>query len=127
MSNSIKYFLVISFLIGLIIPQINMAQTNDRVESKMSCQEALKNVHNVKIGMKDVEIIELIGIPTAKSNERWNYNFFECAKPIIGSQIVVGVSLLLKENVVAEINWATLCATGTLNVNPPKKKKKIAK
>ena len=101
-----------------------MGQTNDRVESKMSCQEALKNVHNVKIGMKDAEIIELIGIPTAKLDERWNYNFLECAKPIIGAQIVVGVSLLLKENVVAEINWATLCTMGSYNVNPPKKKKK---
>ena len=125
MNNSKKYFLLISFLIGLIIPQINMGQTIDSSQSKMSCEEALKNVHNVKVGMKVDEIIGLIGTPGVKTDERWNYSFWDCSPPPkTGEQIIIGVSLVLKENIVTEINWATICATGPGNWNPPKKKKK---
>jgi len=124
MNNSKRYILLIGFLIGLIIPQINMGQTKVDSPGKMPCQEALKNAQKVKVGMKTSEIIDLIGAPNTKSDEGWSYNFWECAKPKVGAQIVIGVSLVFKENAVAEIGWATICATGPGNSPAPKKKPK---
>lgn len=117
MKNSKIYILLIVILIGF--PQLIMAEQN--IQEK-SCEESLKNVTKIKVGMKDSEIIELLGTPTVITENNWSYNFFACAKPQIGDQTIVGVGIQFKEKVVSKIGWASICTMGVQNP-PPKKKK----
>jgi hypothetical protein len=122
--------LSVSFLWAIIIPQSiigNPILLIGEFDKKMTCQEALKNVQLLKVGMKDSEIIDLIGTPAAKSDNTWNYSFWECVTPKVGSQDIIGVSLVFNEHIVKEINWATICATGSGDLNPPKKKTRQSK
>ena len=127
MNNSKIYFLLIAILFASGITQPNMAQqlsTDDDSQKKVTCEEALKNVSQVKVGMKESEILDLLGEPTAIKEETWSYNFFPCSSPPkVGEQKIIGVGLLFKGKVISEIGYATVCATGIPN---PKKRKKLS-
>ncbi|MBA2727314.1 MAG: hypothetical protein H0U49_03970 [Parachlamydiaceae bacterium] len=124
MKNSKIYYLLIAILIGLGIAQSNMAkQLSDESDSqkKVSCEEALKNVKQIKVGMKESEILDLLGEPTAVKEDNWGYNFFPCSPPPkIGEQKFFGIGIIFKEKVASEIGYATICAMG---VKPTPKKK----
>ncbi len=95
---------------------------NNGFQKKVSCEEALKNVSKIKVGIKEPEILKLLGTPTAISQDNWSYNFLTCARPKIGAQIIVGIGLLFKEKAVSEIGWATICAMGVPTQKTKKKK-----
>lgn len=119
MKNSKIYILLIFILIGLSFPQLIMAE---QTRQEKSCEESLKNVTKIKVGMKDSEILELLGAPTVITENNWSYNFFACTKPQIGAQVIVGVGIQFKEKVASEIGWATICAMGVKPLPSQKKK-----
>ena len=109
------------------MPQTNMANQlppENVFRGKITCEEALKKVRKITVGMKDSEILDLLGTPTAVSEDAWSYSFFACAKPKIGDQVIVGVGILFKEKAVSEIGWATVCTMGVVNAAKQKTRKK---
>lgn len=110
------YFTMIVILFGLPAPKAIMA--SERIHrgasgAKITCEEALKNTAKIKIGMKESEILSLLGTPTAKDGNTWSYNFWPFAPPpLVGAQTIIGVGLKFKETILAEIGWATICVTG---------------
>lgn len=128
MKNSRKYILLITLLIGAGLTKSTMAKQSlpDKLrQNEVSCQEALKNVNRIKVGMKASEVLELLGTPTAISGDNWGYNFMPCSpRPEIGRQTIIGIGMLFKEGIVSEIGWATICTMGIIpSAKKPKKKK----
>jgi hypothetical protein len=80
----------------------------------VTCKEALSRVGEVKVGMTDTTILELLGQPAGIEKNMWGYNFWPClTPPKVGEQKVIGMAITFEDNVAAKIDYATICATGT--------------
>jgi hypothetical protein len=86
---------------------------NDNSQNKVSCADALKNVSAIKVGMREAEVLALLGEPGKRDKNVWSYSFWDCATPPqAGEQKVIGLGLVFKDGAVTRIEYATIDATG---------------
>src|SRR4051812_30812717 len=89
------------------------ANANAAAPAEITCSQALANAGQVKVGMSEARVLELLGKPTDIENGVWSYNFWPCAPPPkVGVQAVLGIGLEFKNKAVTKIGYATICATG---------------
>ncbi len=93
-------------------PEHGIPMDRNASDTDVTCEEAQKHAGEIKVGMTDEQVIELIGKPGVIDGDVWVYNFFECTKPVVGSQIIIGIALVFKDRSVTKIDYATICATG---------------
>jgi hypothetical protein len=79
----------------------------------VSCKDALKNAPVIKVGMREAEVLDLLGEPTGRLENEWGYNFMACVQPPqVGEQKIIGLGLVFSEGIIKEIKYATVEATG---------------
>jgi dTDP-D-glucose 4,6-dehydratase len=94
-------------------------------QKNVSCEEALKNSSKVKAGMTEPEVLDLMGTPTVRVEDRWGYDFRPCVKPPQpGQQLILAMEILFSEGLVKDIKWAWVDATGPAPSSSPKPRKK---
>src|SRR3982751_488165 len=82
-------------------------------QKKVSCEEAARNAPQIKVGMKEAEVLKLLGSPSARSGDKWDYDFTACAPPPHpGEQIITGMRILFQEGTVKDVHWGWVDATG---------------
>jgi outer membrane protein assembly factor BamE (lipoprotein component of BamABCDE complex) len=90
----------------------------------ISCEEAAKNARTIKVGMKKSEVLELLGSPSARSDNRWSYDFSACVRlPKAGEQVITGLDIFFTGRIVKDIKWGWIDATGPGSPAPPKRQK----
>lgn len=98
-----------------------MLVQNDNSQGKVSCADALKNASAIKVGMREAEVLALVGEPGRREKNVWSYSFWACSTaPRVGEQKIIGLGLVFQEGVVTKIEYATIDATGP----PPQPVKK---
>jgi hypothetical protein len=92
----------------------------------VSCKDALKNAPEIKVGMRESEVLDLLGEPTGRLENEWVYNFMACVQPPLpGDQKIIGLALIFSEGTIKQIKYATVDATGPgPGYTPTKKKEK---
>lgn len=109
--------------LGALADDVVMPGNNLQVT--ITCEEAAKNAPKVKAGMKEAEVIELIGQPGAREGNKWSYSFWACARmPRVGETKIIGMALFFDESVVKDIKYAIVDATGPAPTPAKKKSKK---
>jgi len=94
-------------------PSRAMLIQNDNSQSKVSCADALKNVSAIKVGMREREVLVLLGEPGRRDKDVWSYSFWNCVTPPqAGEQKVIGLGVVFKDGAVSKIEYATVDATG---------------
>jgi hypothetical protein len=89
-----------------------LIQDNDS-QKRLSCEEAAKNATQVRAGMQESEVIDLVGQPAKRADNEWIYPFYACIpRPEVGKQIIIGMGVVFENGNVIDIKYATLCATG---------------
>jgi hypothetical protein len=79
----------------------------------VSCKDALKNAPEIKVGMREAEVLDLLGEPTGRVENEWGYNFMACVQPPqAGEQKIIGLALFFSEGIIKQIKYATVDATG---------------
>jgi hypothetical protein len=97
------------------------------MQKSVPCEEGLKHAGEIKVGMREAEVLDLLGEPTGKVGNEWGYNFWPCVKaPQVGEQKIIGLGIVFNEGVVKEIKYATVDATGPAP-KPAKEKRKISR
>jgi hypothetical protein len=95
---------------------------NNDSQKYVSCTEALKNVPEIKVGMRAPEVLDLLGEPGSRLENEWVYNFFACVPPPqVGQQLLAGLDIIFNDGAIKEIKYASVDATGPA---PAKKKEK---
>jgi hypothetical protein len=90
----------------------------------VSCKDALKNAPGIKVGMREAEVLDLLGKPTGRLANEWGYNFMACVQPPqVGEQKIIGLGLVFSEGIIKEIKYATVDATGPAPGYAPARKK----
>jgi TonB family protein len=98
--------------ISVVAVSVRLAQNNDS-RKNVSCEDALKHVPAIKVGMRDSAVLDLLGEPNERLKNEWVYNFMACAtRPRVGEQKVLGLDIFFNERVVKKIGYATIDATG---------------
>jgi outer membrane protein assembly factor BamE (lipoprotein component of BamABCDE complex) len=100
-------------------------------QKNISCEEAARNAPKIKVGMKKSEVLELLGSPSERTEDKWDYNFTACARPPrAGEQIITGLSILFRAGTVRDLHWGWVDATGPgsppAGKTPHQKKKRHA-
>jgi hypothetical protein len=116
--TSMKTFVLIT--IGLFMSCIGpiSAQGVERMaghvsQHHVSCEEATRNAPRIKVGMKEAEVLALVGVASERSAVRWDYDFTACARPPrAGEQIITGMSIFFREGTVRDVHWDWVDATG---------------
>ena len=108
MTQIIRTILLTALALGCVTGSGGMEPTTE-----ITCKEALANVGQVKIGITEARVLELLGQPTGIEKGVWGYNFWACApRPKVGQQLVFGIAVMFKDGVVSKIGYDTICATG---------------
>jgi outer membrane protein assembly factor BamE (lipoprotein component of BamABCDE complex) len=98
---------------GLVRAQGGVRAADQNSQKNISCEEAARNAPKIKVGMKEAEVLDLLGSPSARSGDKWDYNFAACARrPRPGEQIITGVSILFREGTVRDVRWGWIDAIG---------------
>lgn len=97
---------------------------SDTSKSDLTCEEASKNAGAIKTGMREAEVLELLGTPQTRLENEWVYNFWRCTtRPRVGEQKIIGLDIIFSEGAVKEIKYATIDAIGPAPNSVPAKKK----
>ena len=97
-------------------------------KSDAAYKDAMKHVSELKLGLSAHKVLALLGNPQSKVGNHWTYNFWDIAPPPqVGNQMVMGLTITFEAEVIAKIDYATLCATGPGVPAPTKKPGKKAK
>jgi outer membrane protein assembly factor BamE (lipoprotein component of BamABCDE complex) len=96
-------------------------------QKTVPCEEAVKNVSRIKTGMKESEVLGLLGSPKIITDSRWSYSF-DCVKlpPKAGETLMTGLDIFFEGETVREIKLAWVDATGIrrpIKRNKPKRRK----
>ena len=111
MTQLIRTILLTTLALGNI--SVYGAASQPMAATDMTCQQALANVGQVKVGITENRVVELLGKPTEIKDGVWGYNFWSCApRPRVGQQLIFGIALMFKDGVVSKIGYDTICATG---------------
>jgi hypothetical protein len=90
----------------------------------VSCKDALKNAPGIKVGMREAEVLDLLGEPTGRLENEWVYNFMACVQPPqAGEQKIIGLALVFNERTIKQIKYATVDATGPAPGYAPTRKR----
>jgi outer membrane protein assembly factor BamE (lipoprotein component of BamABCDE complex) len=108
--------LLMGFL--LIVLVISCAYPNKRI---VSCEEAAQNASKIRVGMKESEVLALLGSPGIATDDRWSYSF-DCVKlpPGAGQTVIKGLDIFFRDGIVKAIKRAWADATGV--VKPTKRR-----
>src|SRR3954466_13463340 len=80
-STSMKTFLLILVCLLTSCVMLVRAQACSELtvyqasQKNISCEEAAKNAPQIKVGMKEAEVLELLGSPSARTGDKWDYDF----------------------------------------------------
>ena len=100
-----------------------LAQRNGSLK-EVSCKDALRNAPEIKVGMREAEVLYLLGEPTGRLKNEWVYNFMACAEPPqVGEQKIIGLDLIFSGGTIKQIKYATVDATGPGPGYAPAKKR----
>jgi hypothetical protein len=90
----------------------------------VSCKDALKNAPQIKVGMREAEVLGLLGEPTGRLENEWGYNFMACVQPPqAGEQKIIGLGLAFSGGIIKQIKYATVDATGPAPNSVPTRKR----
>ncbi|MDT5123650.1 MAG: hypothetical protein QOC96_3132 [Acidobacteriota bacterium] len=104
---------------------LEMLTQNDNSQKKVSCAAGLKNAPAIKVGMRESEVLDLLGEPGSRDKNVWSYSFWDCTTPPqVGEQKIIGLGIVFKEGVATKIEYATIDATGPAPAPAKKIKKK---
>jgi hypothetical protein len=100
-----------------------LPQSNDS-RKDVPCKDALRNAPQIKVGMREAEVLDLLGEPTGRLENEWVYNFMVCVQPPqVGEQKIIGLGLIFSEGIIKQVKYATVDATGPGPVYAPTKKR----
>lgn len=96
----------------IIVLTISYAHANAQ-QKVVSCEEAARNTFKIKVGMKESEVLALLGSPKIITDSRWSYGF-ECVKlpPNVGETVITGLDIFFDDGAVKEIKRAWVDVTG---------------
>jgi len=102
--------ILISVLIIMMIVPYAIANGSQKT---VACEEAVKNASKIKAGMKESEVLDLLGSPKMITDSRWSYSF-DCVKlpPRVGETVITGLDIFFSDGTVKEIKLAWMDATG---------------
>lgn len=97
----------------LIIVMIAPSALSKRSQKTVSCEEAVKNASQIKVGMKESEVLDLLGAPKITVDSRWSYSF-DCVKlpPRVGETVITGLDIFFSDGTIKEIKLAWMDTTG---------------
>ena len=83
-----------------------------------SCTELTARMNEIKEGLSEAMVTEILGEPFEIDKNRWTYNFphlkdFPSVPPKAGTQVFVGVSLEFKKGLVTKVNWLWVDVSGS--------------
>jgi hypothetical protein len=119
-----------AIVFGIVHESSHEARSHDKLiqgngsRKDVSCKDALKNASVIKVGMRESEVLDLLGKPTGRLENEWGYNFMACVQPPqAGEQKIIGLGLVFSEGIIKQIKYATVDATGPAPGYAPTRKK----
>jgi hypothetical protein len=102
--------ILISVLIVVIVVSNAFANGSQKI---VSCEEAAKNASMIKVGMKESEVLDLLGSPKIITESMWSYSF-DCVKlpPKVGETVITGLDIFFSDGTVKEIKRGWVDVTG---------------
>src|SRR5919202_1460597 len=50
-------------------------------QKNVSCAEGVKHAREIRVGMRESEVLALLGEPQGRRGDEWGYNLWPCATP----------------------------------------------
>jgi hypothetical protein len=130
--NNLRWRLIVAFVVicsqtgAATLLALASEKSLQGDEKKVSCEEAFRHAPQIKVGMRETEVLDLLGEPKAQRENEWDYYWGECLPPPqVGQQMITGLALFFEEGIIKDIKYAWIDVTGTpLQAAPTKKKKK---
>jgi outer membrane protein assembly factor BamE (lipoprotein component of BamABCDE complex) len=115
MAHFMRYLILVSLPILFIVLFVcTKGISQDKGVLNMTNDEFNQRIPLVKKGMTEKEVLNILGSPHNKENNKWFYNKFEgeMRPPNVGEQRFYGATLYFEKGLVKEIYLSWIDATG---------------